>query len=108
MIAPRTVIEGDRAAPDESPGAGVERWTVQHTRAEITKCTHRRANSPSPGAPWGADVTYKPVALPDLGRTLINRFTPLLTDQSDAISWLTDHLDTRPATSDCAGLPKLP
>jgi len=56
----------------------------------------------------GADVTYKPVALPDLGRTLINRFTPLLTDQSDAISWLTDHLDTRPATSDCAGLPKLP
>jgi pimeloyl-ACP methyl ester carboxylesterase len=56
----------------------------------------------------GADVTYKPVALPDLGRALINHFTPLLTDQGDAISWLTDRLDARPATSACADLPSLP
>ncbi|MGW2521426.1 lipase family protein [Streptomyces sp. NPDC001617] len=55
----------------------------------------------------GADVTYKPVRLPDLGSALINHFTPLLTDQGDAISWLTDRLDAQPATSNCADLPGL-
>ncbi|MHC3473190.1 alpha/beta fold hydrolase [Streptomyces sp. 7R007] len=56
----------------------------------------------------GADVTYKPVSLPDLGSALINHFTPLLTDQGDAISWLTDRLDGKPVTSNCAALPLLP
>ncbi|MFF4659168.1 lipase family protein [Streptomyces sp. NPDC001381] len=56
----------------------------------------------------GADVTYKPVVLPSLGRSLINHFTPLLTDQGDAIAWLTDRLDGRPATSNCSTLPLKP
>ncbi|MER6561888.1 alpha/beta fold hydrolase [Streptomyces sp. NPDC001027] len=56
----------------------------------------------------GVSVTYKPVILPGLGRALINHFTPLLVDQGEAISWLTDRLDGRPATSDCATLPLRP
>ncbi|MFF5185980.1 lipase family protein [Streptomyces sp. NPDC000345] len=56
----------------------------------------------------GADVTYKPVVLPSLGRSLINHFTPLLTDQGDAIAWLSDRLDGRPATSNCSTLPLRP
>lgn len=56
----------------------------------------------------GADVTYKPVALPSLGSALINHVTPLLTDQGDAISWLTDRLEAKPALSNCAALPLLP
>ncbi|MFJ9907261.1 lipase family protein [Streptomyces sp. NPDC101152] len=52
----------------------------------------------------GADVTYKPVGLPNLGSALINHFTPLLTDQGDAIAWLTDRLDGKAATSDCGEL----
>ncbi len=56
----------------------------------------------------GADVTYKPVVLPDVGSALINHVTPLLTDQGDALSWLTDRLDAKPAVSNCAALPVLP
>ncbi|MFD9391653.1 alpha/beta fold hydrolase [Streptomyces sp. NPDC060000] len=56
----------------------------------------------------GVDVTYKPVILPGLGRSLLNHVTPLLVDQGDAISWLTDRLDGRPATSNCATLPLRP
>jgi predicted esterase len=52
----------------------------------------------------GADVTYKPVVLPDVGRALINHFAPLLTDQGEAVSWLTDRLTGKPAGSNCAGL----
>ncbi|MEU5764791.1 lipase family protein [Streptomyces asoensis] len=56
----------------------------------------------------GVDVTYKPVILPGLGRSILNHVTPLLTDQGDAISWLTDRLKDRPATSNCATLPFKP
>lgn len=56
----------------------------------------------------GADVAYKPVVLPNLGRALINHFAPLLADQGDAISWLTDRLNARPAASNCSSLPLLP
>ncbi|MGW2915485.1 lipase family protein [Streptomyces asoensis] len=56
----------------------------------------------------GVDVTYKPVILPGLGRSILNHVTPLLTDQGDAISWLTDRLKDRPVTSDCALLPLMP
>ncbi|MDX3314353.1 alpha/beta fold hydrolase [Streptomyces sp. ME08-AFT2] len=56
----------------------------------------------------GVSVTYKPVILPGLGRALINHFTPLIVDQGEAISWLTDRLDGKPATSDCATLPLRP
>ncbi|MFI5822424.1 alpha/beta fold hydrolase [Streptomyces rishiriensis] len=52
----------------------------------------------------GADVTYKPVILPGVGRSLINHVTPLLVDQGEAISWLADRLDGEPATSNCSTL----
>ncbi|WP_329342892.1 lipase family protein [Streptomyces sp. NBC_00663] len=63
------------------------------------------------GVDWcrlGGNVTYKPVILPDVGRSLINHFAPLLTDQGDAISWLTDRLDGKPVTSACGLLPLQP
>lgn len=54
----------------------------------------------------GADVTYKPVELPNLGDGLLtNHLAPLLVDQGSAISWLTDRLSGKPATSNCASLP---
>ncbi|MFC4503901.1 MULTISPECIES: alpha/beta fold hydrolase [Streptomyces] len=56
----------------------------------------------------GADVTYKPVVLLPVGRALLNHFAPLLTDQGDAIAWLTDRLSGRTAGSNCAALPLLP
>ncbi|MFF8974198.1 alpha/beta fold hydrolase [Streptomyces sp. NPDC014995] len=56
----------------------------------------------------GADVTYKPVVLLPLGRSLLNHFAPLLADQGAAISWLTDRLDGKPAASNCAGIRRQP
>ncbi|MFF1921710.1 lipase family protein [Streptomyces sp. NPDC058221] len=57
----------------------------------------------------GADVSYKPVVLPNLGdKLLTNHIAPLITDQGDAISWLTDRLSGRPATSNCWSLPVQP
>ncbi|NEY33688.1 prolyl oligopeptidase family serine peptidase [Streptomyces sp. PRKS01-65] len=56
----------------------------------------------------GGNVTYAPVVLPDVGRELLNHFGPLLTDQGDAISWLTDRLSGEPAAANCRTLPLLP
>lgn len=56
----------------------------------------------------GADVTYKAVALPDVGSALLNHFGPLLTDQGDAVSWLKDRLSGKPAASTCGSLPAQP
>ncbi|MET9494058.1 lipase family protein [Streptomyces sp. NPDC006552] len=56
----------------------------------------------------GAQVTYQPVRLPDVGRALLNHFAPLLTDQGSAISWLTDRLSGEPTGSNCASLPGQP
>ncbi|MEU6607791.1 lipase family protein [Streptomyces shenzhenensis] len=56
----------------------------------------------------GAEVTYVPVVLPNLGRALLNHFAPLLTDQGAAVTWLTDRLSGRPAASTCATLPAQP
>ncbi|MBM7090965.1 triacylglycerol lipase [Streptomyces sp. S12] len=54
----------------------------------------------------GADVIYKAVALPNLGdKLLTNHLVPLLTDQSDAVSWLTDRLEGRPVQSNCRTMP---
>ncbi|MFI0241035.1 lipase family protein [Streptomyces sp. NPDC016845] len=50
----------------------------------------------------GAQVTYKPVLLPNVGRALLNHFAPLLTDQGSAIDWLTDRLDGKAAGNNCA------
>ncbi|MEV5607580.1 lipase family protein [Streptomyces sp. NPDC052225] len=56
----------------------------------------------------GAQVTYKPVVLPDVGRALINHFAPLLTDQGPAVDWLTDRLSGEPTGSNCGTLPSRP
>ncbi|WP_338693154.1 lipase family protein [Streptomyces sp. Q6] len=56
----------------------------------------------------GAQVTYKPVVLPDVGRALINHFGPLLTDQGPAVDWLTDRLSGKPAATNCGTLPLRP
>lgn len=56
-----------------------------------------------------ANVTYVPVKLPNLGNGLLtNHLAPLLTDQGDAITWLSDRLSGKPATSNCASLPDQP
>ncbi|WP_433244093.1 lipase family protein [Actinomadura nitritigenes] len=57
----------------------------------------------------GGDVSYVPVDLPDLGdKTLLNHFAPLLLDQGDAVSWLTDRLTGKPSPSTCKTLPTQP
>ncbi|MFJ8487286.1 alpha/beta fold hydrolase [Streptomyces sp. NPDC094038] len=56
----------------------------------------------------GANVTYKPVVLPDVGSALLNHFAPLLTDQGDAIGWLADRLAGKAAGSNCWSLPVQP
>ncbi|AWT41253.1 MULTISPECIES: lipase family protein [Streptomyces] len=56
----------------------------------------------------GADVTYKAVILPNVGSALINHAAPLLTDQGDAVNWLTDRLSGRPAVSNCWSMPLQP
>ncbi|MDX3453941.1 alpha/beta fold hydrolase [Streptomyces sp. ME02-8801-2C] len=56
----------------------------------------------------GANVTYRPVILPNVISPLLNHFTPLLTDQGNAVNWLTDRLSGKPAKSNCGTLPILP
>ncbi|CAM5422751.1 Alpha/beta fold hydrolase OS=Streptomyces tendae OX=1932 GN=GUR47_22615 PE=3 SV=1 [Streptomyces tendae] len=56
----------------------------------------------------GAKVTYVPVLLPGVGSGLLNHFAPLLTDQGNAISWLTDRLSGKPAGSNCWSMPAQP
>ncbi|MEV6358624.1 lipase family protein [Streptomyces hydrogenans] len=57
----------------------------------------------------GADVTYEAVVLPNLGdKILTNHLVPLLTDQGDAIGWLTDRLAGKPAASNCWTMPLQP
>ncbi|MGV9552844.1 lipase family protein, partial [Streptomyces ardesiacus] len=45
----------------------------------------------------GGKVTYVPVVLPGVGSGLLNHFAPLLADQGNAISWLTDRLSGKAA-----------
>lgn len=57
----------------------------------------------------GGDVTYDAVVLPNLGdKILTNHLVPLLTDQGDAIGWLTDRLSGKPSTSNCWSMPIQP
>ncbi|MGW0078060.1 lipase family protein [Streptomyces cellulosae] len=57
----------------------------------------------------GADVTYKAVRLPNLGdKLLTNHLVPLLTDQGDAVEWLTDRLKGKATSSSCRTLPVQP
>ncbi|WP_299534396.1 lipase family protein [uncultured Streptomyces sp.] len=57
----------------------------------------------------GGSVTYDALVLPNLGdKILTNHLVPLLTDQGDAISWLTDRLAGKPATGNCWSMPVQP
>ncbi|WP_326657301.1 lipase family protein [Streptomyces sp. NBC_00385] len=57
----------------------------------------------------GADVTYDAVVLPNLGdKLLTNHLVPLITDQGDAISWMTDRLSGRGTASNCWTMPLQP
>ncbi|MFI7350871.1 lipase family protein [Streptomyces sp. NPDC049936] len=56
----------------------------------------------------GATVTYVPVLLPGVGSGLLNHFAPLLADQGNAISWLTDRLSGEQARSNCGSMPLQP
>ncbi|MGC4949451.1 lipase family protein [Streptomyces sp. DT224] len=57
----------------------------------------------------GADVTYDAVVLPNLGdKILTNHMVPLLTDQGDAIAWMTDRLAGKRSVSNCWSMPIQP
>ncbi|MFD7071226.1 lipase family protein [Streptomyces sp. NPDC059913] len=57
----------------------------------------------------GGNVTYDAVVLPNLGdKILTNHLAPLITDQGSAVSWLTDRLAGKPATSNCWSMPVQP
>lgn len=57
----------------------------------------------------GGDITYDAVVLPNLGdKILTNHLVPLLTDQGEAIGWLTDRLAGKPSTSNCWSMPIQP
>ncbi|MFF5337472.1 lipase family protein [Streptomyces sp. NPDC013181] len=57
----------------------------------------------------GGDVTYDAVVLPNLGdKILTNHMVPLITDQGDAISWITDRLEGKRAVSNCWSMPIQP
>ncbi|MFI8091251.1 lipase family protein [Streptomyces sp. NPDC086080] len=57
----------------------------------------------------GGDVTYKAVHLPNLGdKLLTNHLAPLLTDQGDAVEWLTDRLEGKTTRSNCWSMPIQP
>lgn len=57
----------------------------------------------------GADVTYDAIVLPNLGdKLLTNHLVPLITDQGDAISWMTDRLSGKSTPSNCWTMPLQP
>ncbi|WP_329029372.1 MULTISPECIES: lipase family protein [unclassified Streptomyces] len=57
----------------------------------------------------GGNVTYDAVILPNLGnKILTNHMVPLITDQGDAISWMTNRLAGKRATSNCWSMPIQP
>ena len=57
----------------------------------------------------GGNVTYQAISLPNLGdKILTNHLVPLITDQGDAVAWLTDRLAGRTAYSNCWTMPLQP
>ncbi|MEU7906298.1 lipase family protein [Actinoplanes sp. NPDC049118] len=56
----------------------------------------------------GADVTYAPIKLPNVGSPVLNHAGAYLADQGSAVNWLTDRLAGQPAQSTCATLPNQP
>ncbi|WP_443051481.1 lipase family protein [Streptomyces sp. NBC_00234] len=54
----------------------------------------------------GAAVSYDAIELPNLGdKLLTNHLVPLITDQGEAISWLTDRLAGKATASNCWTMP---
>lgn len=53
----------------------------------------------------GGNVVYAGVNLPATPSPLLNHVTPLLADQGDALTWLSDRLADKPAISNCWALP---
>ncbi len=55
----------------------------------------------------GANVTYEPIFLPNLGDKIVltNHFLPLIEDQGSAIGWLTDRLEGKRVVSNCWRVP---
>lgn len=54
----------------------------------------------------GGNITYEAIALPNLGdKLLTNHLVPLITNQGDAVSWLTDRLSGKADTSNCWTMP---
>ncbi|MCX4389486.1 lipase family protein [Micromonospora peucetia] len=57
----------------------------------------------------GGNITYQAISLPNLGdKILTNHLVPLITDQGDAVSWLTDRLAGRTVHSNCWTMPLQP
>lgn len=56
----------------------------------------------------GVNVTYDAEIIPNTGSPLLNHLTPLLTDQGDAVDWITDRLKGRAAHSNCWSMPLQP
>ncbi|MEU9506716.1 lipase family protein [Micromonospora sp. NPDC048170] len=57
----------------------------------------------------GGNITYEAISLPNLGdKILTNHLVPLITDQGDAVSWITDRLAGRTAHSNCWTMPLQP
>ncbi|MFI8801969.1 lipase family protein [Micromonospora chalcea] len=57
----------------------------------------------------GGNVTYQAISLPNLGdKILTNHLVPLITDQGDAVAWMSDRLAGRTAYSNCWTMPLQP
>lgn len=57
----------------------------------------------------GGNVTYQAISLPNLGdKILTNHLVPLITDQGDAVAWMSDRLAGRTAYSNCWTMPVQP
>ncbi|WP_174536949.1 lipase family protein [Micromonospora chalcea] len=57
----------------------------------------------------GGNVTYQAISLPNLGdKILTNHLVPLITDQGEAVAWMSDRLAGRTAYSNCWTMPLQP
>lgn len=56
----------------------------------------------------GANVDYNAVVIPSVADPLLNHLAPFVADQGNAISWMTDRLAGKAATSNCWSMPIQP
>lgn len=98
----QAVVDGQRIGTLEPAGpirvaTGIQDDIVPHAQARQLALDWCRK---------GGNVSYKAVDLPNLGdKILTNHLAPLITDQGEAISWLTDRLEGKPTTSNCWTMP---